>query len=49
MRTANIETNYLNNQPAEDQQSQPLTLTIACLSFFPMMYIVGKSIVAFIG
>lgn len=49
MRTAITKTNYSNNRLADNQQSQSLTLTIACLSFFPMIYIVGKAIVTFAG
>lgn len=49
MRTASIETNYSQNQYPENQPSQPLTLKLACLSFFPMMYMVGKMIITFLG
>lgn len=59
MTTASINTLQITNIQAEQtqvkeksqstEQPQSLAITIACLSFFPLMYLVGKTLVTVLG
>lgn len=46
-RTSTEIQNPINNQ--QNQPSQSIAIQIACLSFFPVVYFVGKTVVAFMG
>lgn len=44
-----LPTNTTNDQAIEQERTPSLIETIACLSFFPLLYVIGKAVVTFLG
>lgn len=48
MKKADKEIQYLV-KAEQIEQPQSIAIQIACLSFFPLLYFVGKAVLAFVG